>query len=109
METPIKIILPKEFIELGEIKCLEPIEISVTGIHGNTIYYEWDFGMEQSILSTSIFLDICKKKSPEEIVLSVAKFDIGHAFFHYDQDPNYSPAHWAIKGWLRNRIEAKEL
>ena len=32
-------------------------------------------------------------------------FDVKHAFFHYEGDPNYTQYHWALYGWLKHGVE----
>jgi hypothetical protein len=103
-----KLYLPEKFKELGEFTCKEPIYIDVYYVNRITgaVYFTWDFGMDSSISLRSFtcrFLKGLKKKIYREIT-----FDLGHAFFHYEGDPNYTIYHWALKGWLKDRLETKE-
>ncbi len=45
---------------------------------------------------------------PIRTVFSTIKFDLMHAFFHYQGDPNYSHTHWALYGNLKDRAEADD-
>lgn len=73
------------------------------------ITVEYDFGMliKESNEMTG-FLDLNEKSTVEEIVRKTVKYDVEHAFCHPDYDPNYMPMHWAIKGWLKDRVEITE-
>ena len=103
-----KLYLPKFFQELGHFTCKEPIHFDVYYIDRVTkfVYFEWDFGMESSICLGSC---TCRhlKRLKEKIFREVI-FDLGHAFFHYEGDPNYEYYHWALAGWLKDRLETKE-
>lgn len=69
---------------------------------------EYDFGMTIKQCSSGYeycgFLDLTKDSTIEEIVKKTVTFDLEHAFCHPDCDPNYVARHWAIKGWLRDRV-----
>jgi hypothetical protein len=103
-----KLYLPEKFQELGEFTCKEPIYIDVYNVDRRfgLVYFTWDFGMDSSFSLknfTCRHLKRLKHKIYREII-----FDVGHAFFHYEGDPNYTHYHWALKGWLKDRLEAKE-
>jgi hypothetical protein len=49
------------------------------------------------------FLKRLKEKIYREVI-----FDLGHSFFHYEGDPNYTHYHWTLVGWLKHRIITKE-
>jgi len=76
----------------------------------------FDFGMSVEIPVTpehnpivNSYEEGLTKDSPEEdILMKTITFDLFHAFFHYQQDPNYSHYHWALIGWLQNRTTIKE-
>lgn len=73
------------------------------------VLVEYDFGM-------SVHFPICKKNNfcmsegdlLEDIVRKTAVFDLFHAFFHTDIDPNYMPYHWALYGNLKERVTLSE-
>ena len=76
------------------------------------ITIEYDFGMTTERCSSGYeycgFLNITEKSTYEEIVRKTVTFDLEHAFCHPDCDPNYVERHWAIKGWLKDRVEITE-
>jgi hypothetical protein len=51
---------------------------------------------------------ISENASFEEIVKTIVLFDVMHALDHCDFDPNYTPFHWAIRGWFQDRLERYE-
>ena len=108
--TPFSITLPPEFHEIGKITCKDPISISVYYIDEKTdrAYFTWDFGMEGIVHLKNWILEGKKIEGVIERILADVLFDIGHAFFHYEGDPNYTSYHWALTGWLRDRIQADE-
>lgn len=110
MQTPFRLELPTEFQELGKITCKEPISIEVYHIDEKThrAYFAWDFGMEGVVHLKNWVLEGKQIQGVKERILSDVIFDIGHAFFHYEGDPNYTPYHWALVGWLKDRVEAQE-
>lgn len=74
----------------------------------------YDFGMEQRI-STKVennFLHNYTGDNPEgspiKTIFATIKFDLMHAFFHFNQDPNYDAIHWALVGHLSERALAIE-
>ncbi len=78
------------------------------------VFVDYDFGltdMFNPMASVKIGwgYDGVNKDTPlEDIIKAFVKFDLFHAFFHVPEDPNYSHLHWALKGWLNNRVEVKE-
>jgi hypothetical protein len=103
-----KLYLPNSFHELCVFTCKEPIYIDVYYVDRKTkaVHFEWDFGMDASIgLNSFTCKNIkgLKKKIYREVV-----FDLGHAFCHYEGDPNYTDYHWALKGWLKDRLQVHE-
>lgn len=79
-----------------------------------TVYADYDFGMTDEFrpyesIYESIFRGwgyngITKETPLSEIVKSFVYYDLFHAFYHYDQDPNYSHLHWALWGCLQSRV-----
>ena len=71
------------------------------------INIEYDFGMvvRESNERTGF---IKEDTSIEELVRRTVKYDVEHAFCHPYEDPNYGEIHWAIKGWLKERILISE-
>ena len=65
----------------------------------------YDFGMviKESCNKTG-FCGINENTSIKEIVRKSVQYDVEHAFCHPDCDPNYTELHWAIKGWLKDRV-----
>jgi len=74
----------------------------------------YDFGMEDKI-SIKVEKNWLHNYSgdnpnvePIKTVFSTIKFDLMHAFFHYNGDPNYNHTHWALFGNLKERVEINE-
>lgn len=69
------------------------------------IAVEYDFGMviKESRNKTG-FYGIKENTSIKEIVRKSVQYDVEHAFCHPDCDPNYGEIHWAIRGWLKDRV-----
>ena len=77
----------------------------------NIIYIDYDFGMTDETTITLRFngyLGIHKNSTIKEIVERVVTFDVEHAFCHPVEDPNYEDIHWAICGWLKDRVVITE-
>jgi len=79
--------------------------------YANTNFIDifYDFGMhikEPYTPESNWFLKngLIKKLSTKEIVENMVTFDIEHAFCHPNIDPNYTEIHWAIRGWLKDRV-----
>jgi hypothetical protein len=102
--------LPTQFEELGTIICKEPIAVDVQYIDRKTktVYFTWDFGMEGTVQLDNFILKGKAVKGIKTKILSDIIFDIGHAFFHYEGDPNYTHYHWALAGWLNPRVTATD-
>jgi hypothetical protein len=45
---------------------------------------------------------------PLKTIMATIKFDLMHAFFHYQGDPNYTHLHWALYGNLEDRVELRD-
>jgi hypothetical protein len=75
------------------------------------ITVEYDFGMmiKESCDVSSGFLGLNKNSSIEEIVKRTVTFDLEHSFCHPSEDPNYTTMHWAIYGWLKDRVIIAEM
>jgi hypothetical protein len=75
-------------------------------------YVEYDFGMsdEVSIHKQYNYLYNYTNDNPEcdpiKSAFSVVKFDLMHAFHHFNGDPNYTHRHWALYGNLKNNVTA---
>jgi hypothetical protein len=99
----------KEIKYAGQIitfKANKELKIEYAKYEGEDyISVEYDFGMiiHESIKRTG-FLDLNEKSTVEEIARRTVKYDVEHAFCHEQMDPNYVEIHWAIKGWLKDRV-----
>lgn len=77
-------------------------------------YIIYDFGMEQTCCPLALigagwsYGGINKDSSIEEVIKSVIRYDLFHAFTHYCGDPNYTYLHWALYGNLKNRCKVIE-
>lgn len=69
--------------------------------------YECSVELERNFLLRG-FNGISDNASFEEKVKATVLFDVMHALDHCDIDPNYTHFHWAIKGWLSDRLEKHE-
>jgi hypothetical protein len=105
----VKLYLPEKFVELGEVICKEPIYIDVYYVDRKEkfVYFCWDFGMNGTVGLKSF--NLADVKGLKNKIMSDVIFDIGHAFFHYKGDPNYTHYHWALYAWLKDRVETKEI
>jgi hypothetical protein len=101
--------LPTRFEELGQITCKEPISINVWHVDRKKkiVHFFWDFGMEGTVHLKNWVLEGRGIKRLKEKILADVIFDVGHAFFHYEGDPNYTTYHWALAGWLKGRVIAE--
>jgi hypothetical protein len=69
----------------------------------------YDFGMEDrvSIKRENNMLHNYSGDNPEcdpiKTVISTVKYDLQHAFNHYQGDPNYGKTHWSLYGNLKDR------
>lgn len=74
----------------------------------------YDFGMEQRIPLDKVrnfvfdYAGNNAENDPLKTVFSTVKFDLMHAFFHYNGDPNYGYLHWALYGNLKDRVDASD-
>lgn len=74
----------------------------------------YDFGMDDRISVTKDKNWIYNYSGgneeclPIKSVFSTVKFDLMHAFFHFNGDPNYTHRHWALYGNLKDRVTADE-
>ena len=104
-----EVILPNPIKELGEIHFKEPLKITVTFIDAaeKKVYFFWPCGMEDCAYYGQGSLLQARwgpSLSIEKVVIKHCEFELGHAFFHYNQDPNYTDRHWALYFWLRNDV-----
>lgn len=97
----------------GYVKFRSPLKISVLIYHKEQLaIYEYDFGMEDKVSVDPKKNYLVKYRDrnnpstdPVKTVLNTVLYDIEHAFFHYEGDPNYTHTHWALRGHLSDRIE----
>jgi hypothetical protein len=101
-------IIIKQLFGYGYVKFRTPLKISVSIDEEDRVaHYTYDFGMddEVSVNPKSNFYASSAVTDPVEIVLNTIKYDIEHALFHTDIDPNFSHTHWALRAILEDRIE----
>jgi hypothetical protein len=105
-----KIKLPDTIYELGIIKCKEPIYIDLYFVDrkNKIAHFEWDFGMDCKVFLDSWMLESRAPKGIKNKILMQIQYDLGHTFFHYEGDPNYTYYHWALKAWLKDRVDLDE-
>ena len=103
-----KLYLPEKFIELGKIICKKPIYVDVYHVDRKekVVYFTWDFGMDGTVSLNNF--NIQHVKGLKNKILKDIIFDIGHAFFHYEGDPNYTHYHWGLRGWLKDRVKTND-
>lgn len=110
-----KIYLLNPIIELGKITFDEPIYVDLYYVDrkNKTAHFTWDFGMDDQVnLDCFIFGKLCQHSAIKGIknkVIRICEFELGHAFFHPDYDPNYSYKNWALRGWFKDRIKLEEV
>jgi hypothetical protein len=101
-------IIIKQLFGYGYVKFKTPLKISVSiNEEDRMAHYTYDFGMDDKVSTDpqSNFYGTSKVTDPVEIVFNTVKFDIEHALFHYDGDPNFNHTHWALRAILEDRIE----
>lgn len=69
-------------------------------------YAEWDFGMNDDIYFKAPWTNHIS--TAKEKIVKAVEFNLFHAFFHYEQDPNYTFYHWALAGNLKERTKKVE-
>jgi len=94
-----------DFDEIVNVRFLEPVSVEIWP-HGSEVDYYWDFGM-RDFLDEDWFM-LKDYKSTKDKVIRMCQFDIAHAFGHIEEDPNYTHKHWALKGWLKDRLKFYE-
>jgi hypothetical protein len=78
---------------------------------GRECFVDYDFGLTDrfrpyaSIAMGWSYDDITMKTPISEVVKAFVKYELFHAFFHYQGDPNYSHLHWALSGHLKDRVK----
>lgn len=99
--------LPNEIRELGLIRFKELVSINLYYVDrkNKIAYFEWDFGMDAKVYLDSYMLEERASRKIKDKIMMQIQYDLGHAFFHYDGDPNYTYYHWALYGMLRDRVE----
>lgn len=105
-----KIYLPNPIIELGKITFNKPIYVTLEYVDrkSKTAFYYWDFGMEREISLKREEWVLGQIKGIKNKIIRDCEFDLSHAFFHYEGDPNFTPYHWALRGWFRDRVTLDE-
>lgn len=103
-----------ELCSIGRLVFMTPLNVTISLCpEENVGYATYDFGMEDKISLDNNFLYNYTGDNPEadplKTVISSIKYDLMHAFFHYENDPNYKTIHWALVGWLQNRVIKSEL
>lgn len=100
-----KLYLKKHFVEIGLVTFKEPIYIDVYYVDrkAKVAYYTWDFGMDGAVNLNNF--NVKNIKGLKNKIAADVYFDIGHAFFHYEGDPNYTHYHWALYAWLKDRLD----
>lgn len=95
--------LPNPIFELGKIVFKEPLELEVMHIAKETIEFVWPFGMPDTVgRKNNFILGYSEDKRNFKYDLTRhCSYHIGHAFFHYELDPNYTHYHWALLGHLK--------
>ena len=75
-------------------------------------FFTFDFGMDGqtnlNLKHNCILMGKEDASNEEKMVIDVI-FDLFHAFFHYNGDPNYNYYHWALYGNLKDRVKIGEL
>ena len=108
-----------ELWSIGHIIFKKPLNVDVFVDRKNDAgEYEalaaYDFGMDQLIpvVPGSNCLHNYAGPNPYytpiKTVFATIKFDLMHAFFHYNGDPNYTHTHWALYGNLKDRVDADD-
>jgi hypothetical protein len=78
-------------------------------------FFTFDFGMEAHV-SLDVkqnwlvngYEGLTPDSDPIDILRGTIMFDLFHAFFHIPQDTNYSHYNWALRGWLKERVNCKD-
>jgi len=104
------VITIKQLIGYGLLVFKEPVVINATQEVGSDIVrFYYDFGMSDEVNVADNFLfDYLgenKEKAPFKTTAATIAFDLNHAFFHYDGDPNFGHVHWALRAVLKNNLE----
>lgn len=100
---------------LGRIIFKEPLLIEIwISEDESTATIIYDFGMEHEVSvkkENNLLWKYIENPDAEPIKTAIAtiKFDLMHAFFHYNADPNYGPLHWALVGHLDERVDLDDL
>lgn len=105
-----------ELCSVGRLVFMTPLTVTISLYpEENVGYATYDFGMEYriSINKQHNFLynytGDNTEADPAKTIISTIKYDLMHAFFHYENDLNYEIVHWALVGWLQNRVIKSEL
>jgi hypothetical protein len=101
--------------EADELEFNPPLVVNYTieknGLGVLRAFISYDFGMDDEIpvspehnFLCSGYQDLTKESDPVDVLRKTIEFDLFHAFTHYEGDPNYTHRHWALKGWLNERV-----
>ena len=77
-------------------------------------YITFDFGLEYKInpIATKnsgwAYQGVTPQSTNEEVIKSIIRYDLFHAFTHYHGGPNYSHLHWALWGCLKDQVKVVE-
>jgi len=95
-----------------------PLEVGWSAYNDNRndlnmlmVYVDYDFGMTDKFRPYSSMFhgwhyNGTTNDTPlDEVVKSFVQYDLFHAFCHTPLDPNYSHLHWALSGWLKDRVK----
>ncbi len=90
-----------------------PLKVDITiEKGGETAYISYDFGMQDRISIKKDrnclynYSNDNQNADPVLTAVSTIKYDLEHAFHHYDGDPNYNHTHWALRAELQSRVTA---
>ena len=110
------VLVIEELVGLGKITFKKPLKVEILPPDdGNDALIIYDFGMEDHIPITKDrnwlynYAGVNEEVDPLKTIFATVKFDLMHAFFHYNGDPNYNHTHWALRGWLESRVELVDL
>lgn len=76
------------------------------------VHYYYDFGMEDEVTvkpGRNFLYNYAgnnEEHDPIKTVFASIKYDLLHAFNHYDGDPNFAHRHWALRECLRDKATA---
>jgi hypothetical protein len=105
---PFTLVLPKTMVELGVMEFDTPITVEVYP-WGGKIGITWDCGMDGiPFYPETAWCDIAQIQDISEKVRRVCRYDLAHAFFHFEGDPNYTHYHWALRSLYKDNVTLDE-